>query len=110
MPLIFHNIGIPVEKSKLTAKCRYSSLFKMYSEDVENDLDIRKEYHAFDTGSPLDTRLQNLPHIAFKTNNIEKDLLNKEIIMLLYEPFKGYCCAVIVLNGVVIELIETKLT
>ena len=110
MNLIFHHIGIPVEKSKLTKNARYSSLFKMYSENVENDLNIRIEYHAFDPGSSLDKRLQTLPHIAFKTDNIEKDLLNKDIVMPLYEPFKGYRCAAIQLNGMIIELIETSLS
>lgn len=110
MALIFHHIGIPVKKSKLTNNCRYSPLFKMYSEEAQNDINIHIEYHAFDTDSPLDKRLQTLPHVAFKTNNIEKDLLNKEIVMPLYEPFKGYRCAAIEVNGMIIELIETVLT
>lgn len=109
MALVFHHIGIPVKKSKLSKNARYSPLFKMYSEEAKNNLNIHIEYHAFDPGSSLDKRLQTLPHIAFKTNTIEKDLLDKEIIMPLYEPFKGYRCAAIQINDVIVELIETSL-
>ena len=108
--LIFHHIGIPVDKSVLGENKRYSELLKMYSEVVENDLGIRVEYHAFDEGCPLDKRIQTQKHVAFKVSDIEKELQGKEIVMPLYEPFAGYRCAIVVVNNVLIELIETRLS
>ena len=106
--LQFHHIGIPVKKSEISEKARFSPLFKMYSEEKENFLGIKIEYHAFELDSPLDIRLRTRPHIAFKTNNIELALENQEIVMPLYEPFKGYRCAMIEVDGMLIELLETQ--
>ncbi len=106
----FHHIGVPTDKSNLSKKARYSPLFKMYSEDAINDLGIHIEYHAFESGSPLDRRITREKHIAFKVDNIEDKLQGREILMPLYEPFKGYKCAMILVNDVLIELIETSLS
>jgi hypothetical protein len=51
-----------------------------------------------------------MPHVAFKTDNIDEVLIGKDIIMPLYEPFKGYRCAMIWLCNMPIELLETTLT
>ena len=80
----------------------------MYSEEKEYFLGIKIEYHAFEPDSPLDVRLRTRPHIAFKTNDIESALKNQEIVMPLYEPFKGYRCAMIEVDGMLIELLETQ--
>lgn len=106
----FHHIGIPVDKSELSNKARFSPLFQMYSEEFTNNLGIRIEFHAFEQQSCLDDRIKNMPHIAFKVGNIEKALEDKEIVLPLYEPFKGYRCAMICLNGLLIELIDTNLS
>ena len=45
-----------------------------------------------------------------KTDDIEDYLKDKEIIMPLYEPFKGYKVAMVLLDGVPIEIIETTLS
>lgn len=47
---------------------------------------------------------------AFKTNNIQQVLKGKQVIMPLYEPFSGYKCAMILVNSLPIELIETNLS
>ncbi|AEG59948.1 hypothetical protein [Desulforamulus ruminis] len=107
--LVFHHIGIPVDKSKLSKQARYSPLFKMYSEEGINALGLHIEFHAFDEGSSLDKRIQTYPHVAFKTENIDIALENQDVIMPLYEPFAGYRCAMILVNEMLIELIETTL-
>ena len=107
--LIFHHIGISVDKSMLTEKATYSSLFKMYTETQKNTLGIKIQHHAFDEGSTLHEYIRNMPHVAFKVENIEKVIQGETIIMPLYEPFKGYKCAMILLNGMPIEIIETSL-
>lgn len=110
MDLEFHHIGIPVDRSRIINDARYSHLFKMYTQDAKNNLGIHIQYHAFDNGSPLDDKIKTQIHIAFKTQNIEKLLEGKQIIMPLYEPFKGYRCAMIIENDLLIEFIETNLS
>ncbi len=107
--LIFHHIGVPVPKSTLTKEATYSSLFKMYTEILKNNLGIKIQHHAFDEGSTLHEYIRSMPHVAFKVEDIEEVIQNETIIMPLYEPFKGYRCAMILLNGMPIEIIETSL-
>ncbi len=110
MSLEFHHIGIPIDKSKLSEKARYSPLFKMYTEDSNNSMGIHIQYHAFDKESTLDKRIQSKMHVAFKTDNIKDMLKGKQVIMPLYEPFKNYKCAMILQSSIPIELIETSLS
>ncbi|SDT48960.1 hypothetical protein SAMN05444162_4549 [Paenibacillaceae bacterium GAS479] len=105
--LEFHHIGKPI--IQMNAGERFSPLFGMYTVDGENR-DIHIQHHRFEPNSPLNENIRNQIHIAFKTNNIKEALKDKEIIMPLYEPFDGYKCAMVLLDGVPIEIIETTLS
>lgn len=109
--MIFHHIGKPVslESIKDNKDVKYSPLFDMYSLNMKNDVSLPIEWHAFGNSSSLDSRIQTESHIAFKVNNIADALYGQKIVMPLYEPFAGYRCAIIQVNGVLIELIETSL-
>lgn len=109
--MIFHHIGKPVSLASIKddKDVKYSSLFDMYSLNVKNDVSLPIEWHAFGNNSSLDSRIQTEPHIAFKVNDIVAALKGQEIVMPLYEPFAGYRCAMIQVNGVLIEVIETSL-
>lgn len=110
--MIFHHIGRPVPLKNLKGRkdVKYSHLFDMYSLDMRNSLGIPIELHAFDKNCSLHERVQKEAHVAFKVDDIELALKDKEIIMPLYQPFAGYKCAMIVLNDQLIELIETSLS
>jgi hypothetical protein len=108
--LTFHHIGVPVGVRKLGTGAKYSALFKMYSKNCANDLRLRIEWHAFGSGCPLHEKIRKMPHVAFKTANLNAALLGKDILMPAYEPFERYRCAMILLNGMPIELIETSLS
>ena len=99
--LTFHHIGKPVSLQMIqhNKNTKYSPLFDMYSLDLENDLSIPIELHAFEPNSSLDVRIQTEIHIAFTTNDIEYVLTGKEIIMPLYQPFAHYRCAMVSING-----------
>ena len=106
-PLEFHHIGVPTEKVMPVE--RYSSLYGMYTSDGQNE-DIHIQFHRYNKDSILDKRIQNSVHIAFKTDNIEEYLKGKEVIMPMYEPFEGYKVAMVLLDDVPIEIIETTLS
>lgn len=110
--MIFHHIGKPVslESIKNNEDVKYSPLFDMYSLNMKNEVSLPIEWHAFGNNSSLDSRIQTEPHIAFKVNDIAAALKGHEIVMPLYEPFTGYRCAMIQVNGVLIEVIETSLS
>ncbi|MBT9671197.1 hypothetical protein GPK34_04015 [Secundilactobacillus kimchicus] len=110
--LKFHHIGRPVSLATIADNpaTKYSSLFDMYSLDQQNDLTIPIELHAFGPNCSLDPLIQEQPHVAFTVDDIETALQGQEIIMSLYEPFKGYRCAMVLENGQPVELIETSLS
>jgi len=105
--LEFHHIGVPTNKKSQNE--RYSSLYGMYTSDGSNG-DIHIQFHRYDNDSILDKRIQSTMHIAFKIDHIEDYIKDKEIVMPLYEPFKGYKVAMILRDGVPIEIIETTLS
>lgn len=112
MELKFHHIGKPVALSKIKAnpQTRYAKIYDMYTLDIQNDFSLPIQMHAFGDACSLDARIKTESHVAFICENIEKALANQEIIMPLYEPFKGYKCAMILVNQQPIELIETTLS
>lgn len=110
--LKFHHIGkpVPLAQIKDDPATKYSPLYDMYSLDQQNRLTIPIELHAFGPACSLDNRIQTEPHVAFTVTNIHEALRDQQIIMPLYQPFAGYQCAMILLNGQPVELIETTLS
>ncbi|KRM07108.1 hypothetical protein FC89_GL000424 [Liquorilactobacillus ghanensis DSM 18630] len=110
--LQFHHIGKPVPLSEIESnpQTRYAKIYDMYTLDVPNKFSLPVQMHAFGKDCSLDLRIQTESHVAFTCENIEKALIDQEIIMPLYEPFKGYKCAMILVNQQPIELIATTLS
>jgi hypothetical protein len=102
---------MPIEKSKIGKNAKYSPFYKMYTQDGVNNLGLHIQYHAFDEGSSLDEKIRSKVHVAFKTDyDIEQIIKRHKIVMPLYEHFKGYKCAMIIVNDIPIEIIETTLS
>lgn len=110
--LKFHHIGKPVSLAKIKnhPKVKYSSLFDMYSLDMENNFNLPIELHAFGEKCTLHEIIQTQVHIAFIANDINEAIKDEQIIMPLYTPFKDYHCAMILVNNQAIEIIETTLS
>jgi hypothetical protein len=102
----YHHIGIPTKKKKPNE--RYSSTFKMYT--TEGDNDFRIQWHRFEEGCPLHPLLQTVSHVAFKVSDLKKAIVGKKILLDPYYPFKGFLVAVIEVDGAPVELIETHLS
>ncbi len=110
--LTFHHIGhpVPLEQIQHDPKVKYAKIYDMYSLDKRNELGIPIELHAFGPNTPLNPAIIHQTHVAFKVADIQSALKDQEIVMPLYQPFAGYQCAMIMLNQVPIELIETTLS
>lgn len=112
LKMTFHHIGkpVPIETIIDYPALKYSPLFDMYSVDLKNSLCIPVELHAFGKNSSLHPRIKQETHVAFKVNDITSALKDQEILMPLYQPFADYLCAIVNINGQLIELIETSLS
>ncbi|MFT8872622.1 MAG: hypothetical protein ABF868_10040 [Sporolactobacillus sp.] len=110
--LHFHHIGRPVALAAIKdhPDVRYSPLFDMYSLDQHNALGLPIELHAFGPDCTLHELIQREPHVAFTTVDIERALVGETILMPLYQPFKDYRCAMVLVSGQPVELIETTLS
>lgn len=102
----FHHLGIPLHDSNTEG--RYSDKMGMYTAD--NPGKFRVQWHRFTDESPLHTLLKNVPHVAFKVDNLEEAIRGEEILLGPYEPVDKFFVAVINDAGVPIELIQTTLS
>lgn len=103
----FHHIGIPT--SEMREGERYSPQFRMYTSDSDCEF-TRIQYHRFEAGSPLHELMRTVPHPAFKVDDLDKAIDAKEVILGPYEPIDGFRVAVIVDDGLPVELIQTALS
>ena len=102
----YHHMGIPTDQPRPGEK--YSSTFKMYTTNGNNE--FRIQWHRFEKDCPLHPLIQSIPHVAFKVNSIEDAIINKNVILEPYFPFKGFKVAMIEIDGAPVELIETDLS
>ena len=64
------------------------------------------EWMRFDPGSPISELIKTVPHIAFEVDDLEAALAGKELIGEITSPVKGIRVAMILHNGMPVELLE----
>jgi hypothetical protein len=105
----YHHLGIPTTEVKEGEK--YVPHLKIYVWGYDTS-EYRIEWVRFAEGAetmypPL---MRNFPHVAFKVDDLRKELEGKQIIWGPYESLPGFTVAFIEENGIPVELIETKLS
>jgi hypothetical protein len=103
---VYHHMGIPTKIPRENE--RYSKKFKMYTSDGDNQ--HRIQWHRFDDDCPLHPLIKTLPHVAFKVQNLDKAIENKNVILAPYSPFKNFKVAMVEIDGAPVEYIETNLS
>jgi len=99
----YHHIGIPTDTSRpgeiyLKELGMYVSGFGTSPYGVE--------WMRFEPGSPVSELVQRVPHIAFEVNDLERALDCKELIGEPSSPMEGVRVAMILHNGMPVELLE----
>jgi hypothetical protein len=102
---VYDHMGIPVKTPKSGSK--YSEKFKMHTTDGYNE--HRIQWHCFEDGCPLHPLIQQLPHVAFRVNDLDKAVEGKSIILDPYYPFEGYKVAMVEIDGLPVEYVQTSL-
>jgi hypothetical protein len=64
------------------------------------------EWMRFEPASPLPELVKTIPHIAFEVEDLEQELVGKEVIIPPNSPSPGITVAFIVDNGAPIEFME----
>jgi catechol 2,3-dioxygenase-like lactoylglutathione lyase family enzyme len=99
----FHHIGIPTTEPKEGEV--YSANSKLFITDIDSH-PYRVEWLRFEPGSPMPELIQNIPHVAFEVDDLQKAVEGKDILIQPITLANGRRIAFIVESGAPIEFIE----
>jgi hypothetical protein len=99
----YHHLGIPTDVPRegevhLEAYGMHVSGFESSPYGVE--------WMRFDPDSPVSDLIKTVPHIAFEVDDLEAALEGRELIGEISSPMEGVRVAMILHNGMPVELLE----
>jgi len=99
----YHHMGIPTDTPRPGE--RYLEQCGMYVAGFGTS-PYGVEWMRFEPGSPVSELVRNVPHIAFEVDDLECALEGKELIGEPSSPMAGVRVAMILHNGMPVELLE----
>ena len=99
----FHHVGIPTTERRPGE--RYLPEFGMYVSGYEES-PFGVEWMRFEPDSPVPPLVQRVPHVAFEVDDLEAELLGRDILIAPNSPSRGIRVAFIVHNGAPIEFLQ----
>ena len=66
------------------------------------------EWMRFEPGSPVPELVRTVPHVAFEVEDLEAELIGKEVLIAPNSPSEGVRVAFIVDNGAPVEFLEIE--
>ena len=66
------------------------------------------EWMRFEAGSPISEIVRRLPHIAFEVSNLDEAIVGKILLSEPSSPSHGVRVAMILHNGMPVELLEFR--
>lgn len=101
----YHHLGIPT--TVVRDGEAYLKEYGMYVSGFDSS-PYGIEWMRFEPGSPISELIRTVPHIAFEVDNLEDALAGKQVLSPPNSPSQGLRVAMIIHNGVPIELMEFK--
>lgn len=99
----FHHVGIPTEENQPDEV--YVPDTKVWvTEPMAHPYKI--EYLRYEPDSPITGPLRELPHLAFETDDLERELAGKEILLEPFRPVEGLTVAFVLDDGAVFEFMQ----
>jgi hypothetical protein len=99
----YHHLGIPTTEARPGE--RYLEEFRMYVSGFDGS-PYGVEWMRFEPGSPVSELVRTVPHIAFEVDDLERELEGKTLIGDPSSPSDGVRVAMILHNGMPVELME----
>jgi len=99
----YHHLGIPTSEKKDNET--YLKDYKLYVSGFEES-PYGIEWMRYEPDSPLPEIVKTIPHVAFKVDNLEEELVGKEVLIQPNSPSKGVKVAFIVDNGAPVEFLQ----
>jgi hypothetical protein len=103
----YHHLGIPTDIVMPGEK--YLPQFKLYVSGFSTS-PFGVEWMRFEDDSPIHPLIKRVPHIAFKVDDLKKELRTRGLTIITEpnQPAEGITVAMIEHNGAPIELIEFR--
>jgi hypothetical protein len=99
----YHHMGIPTDERRSGEQ--YLEHLKMYVSGFETS-PYGVEWMRFEPDSPISELVRTVPHVAFEVDDLDAETAGKELLGDVSEPCEGVRVAMIVDNGVPVELLE----
>jgi len=99
----FHHLGIPTDEPREGEV--YLAEYGMYVSGFPTS-PYGVEWMRFEPGSPVDPLIRSVPHIAFEVDDLDAALEGKTLIGEPSSPSPGVRVAMILHNGMPVELLE----
>ena len=99
----FHHIGLPTDESH---PGEYSvEDTKVWVTDPRKH-PYKVEYLRFEKDSPVTGPVRDLPHIAYRVDDLDAALRGEQVILEPFNPSPGFTVAFVLKDGAVIEFMK----
>ena len=99
----YHHIGIPTDNPIPGEE--YLAHLKMYVKGFDTS-PYGIEWMRFEDDCPISDIIKKIPHIAFQVDDLEEAITGKELIGEVSSPMNGVKMAMILADGLPVELME----
>ena len=99
----YHHIGIPTDIARPGET--YLADYGLYVSGFETS-PYGIEWMRFEKDSPISELVKTVPHIAFEVDDLDKEVIGKELLGEISSPSEGTRVAMFIDNGAPVELIE----
>jgi hypothetical protein len=99
----YHHLGIPTTQARPGE--RHLPELGMYVTGFDTS-PYGVEWMRFEEHSPVSELVRQVPHLAFEVDDLEAALDGKELIGEVSSPMEGVRVAMIMHNGMAVELLE----
>jgi len=101
----YHHLGIPTTQPRPGE--RYLPHLKVHVAGYETS-PYGIEWMRFDPDCDVPQLVRNVPHVAFEVDDLEAELVGKEVLIAPNSPSEGVRVAFIVDNGAPVEFLEVR--
>ena len=101
----YHHLGIPTTIPHPGET--YLQQFKLYVAGFETS-PYGIEWMRYEHDSPVSELIKSVPHIAFEVDDLDAEIVGKEILTEPNSPSDGVRVAMIIHNGAPVELIQFR--
>jgi hypothetical protein len=101
----YHHLGIPTDTPRPGE--RYIEHLKLHVCGFDTS-PYGIEWMRFEKDCPVPEPVKSVPHVAFEVDDLDAELMGKEVLCAPASPSRGVRAAMIVHNGAPVELIEFR--